>query len=125
MLDSLGGEWLSAERVLRQHERGPHADRGQRRRHLRRQHGRQEAPLGRIKESRTSFTSLNVNIHITSLSKISSVSIGLYNVRMVLLYISYIFWRTIVRSHDRPIGSNIPKALLLILNLVIQASRSG
>ena len=52
-----GGEWLGAERVLRQHERGPHADRRQRRRHLRRQHGRKEAPLGRIKESQTPFTS--------------------------------------------------------------------
>ena len=54
----LGGERGCPERVLRQHECGPHPDRGQRRRHLRRQHGRQEATTGRFKGRGSSFTFL-------------------------------------------------------------------
>ena len=51
-----GGERRGSERVLRQHERGPHPDRRQRHRHLRGQHGRQEAALGRLKERDSYFT---------------------------------------------------------------------
>ena len=57
MIHCSGGERRGAERVLRQHQRGPHPDRRQRHRHLRGEHSRQEATLGRLKDRHSSFTS--------------------------------------------------------------------